>query len=427
MEQTTKEKFYSSLFWSTCLGNLFEHYDTALFSFLSPFLAPLIFPDQEPLTALILTFAMIPLGMLARPLGSLFFGFIGDTYGRKQALFLTLVGMSVVSGAIALTPTYAQAGLLSPLLFCLGRILQNFLAAGESVGGAIYLLENSSEKRHDLLSSLFNASTIGGILLASAGVSLVSYYQLLDSGWRWLYLFGCATAFFGCMVRRQLDSSRLDQSPVKITRGFSNLGKIFWSYRRALLLIMVCSGFSYATYSIALVLMNGFIPLVSPITKIEMMGWNTSLLLLDFFALPFFGWLSSKTSREKVMLAAALSVVFAAVPLVQLLEGADLITVIIVRICFVIIGVSFSAPFYAWAQQLAPPSHRYAILSLGYALGSQLFGGPTAALSLWLFKKTGMITSISWYWLLLASASSLAIASTMFAKHKIQNRHTLPE
>src|ERR1700688_1495282 len=107
--------------WNACLGNLFEHYDTALFGFLSPFLAPLIFPKQEAITALILTYAIIPLGMLARPLGSLVFGYIGDMYGRKHALFLTLTGIALVSGGIAFIPTYVQAGMLAPLLFFLGR------------------------------------------------------------------------------------------------------------------------------------------------------------------------------------------------------------------------------------------------------------------------------------------------------------------
>ena len=86
--------------WNACLGNLFEHYDTALLGFLSPFLAPLIFPEKDPMTALILTYAIIPLGMVARPLGSLVFGYIGDVYGRKHALFLTLAGMSLISGSL---------------------------------------------------------------------------------------------------------------------------------------------------------------------------------------------------------------------------------------------------------------------------------------------------------------------------------------
>ena len=74
-------------FWSAWLGNLFEHYDSALFGFLSPFLAPLFFPKQEPLTALILTYAMIPLGMLARPIGSLYSAESAIAMDAKMRLF----------------------------------------------------------------------------------------------------------------------------------------------------------------------------------------------------------------------------------------------------------------------------------------------------------------------------------------------------
>ncbi len=403
--------------WNACLGNLFEHYDTALFGFLSPFLAPLIFPEQEPITALILTYAIIPLGMLARPLGSLVFGYIGDVYGRKYALFLTLAGMSFVSGCIALSPTYLQTGILAPIIFCLGRALQNFLAAGETMGGAIFLLENSSENRHDLLSSFYSASTMGGHLLASLGVFLLSHYDAIDPGWRFLYLCGCVTALFGCMIRRSPYSV---QSCVKFSQTLANLKAMFWTYRKPLLFIVISSGFAHANYSIALVLMNGFIPLVSTLSKTEVMKINTYLLIFDFCALPFFGWLASKIPREKLMLSASLGVVLFSMPLLLSLEGASLVGVIGARIVFVIFGVAFFAPFHAWAQQLIPPTCRYAVISLGYALGSQLLGSPTAALALWCFQKTGMVSSVSWYWIVLAVASSLSIMVTLRSRNKSQ-------
>lgn len=395
--------------WSSCLGNLFEHYDTALFGFLSPFIASLIFPEKEPLTALILTYAMIPLGMLARPFGSLFFGYIGDYYGRGRALFLTLAGMGILSGVIAFSPTYLQAGILAPILFCIGRVLQNFFSAGETMGGAIFLLENSSEKKHDFLSSCYNASTVGGILLASLGVSLLSQYGNVESGWRVLYLIGCITAFFGCMVRRKIPDVPNPSRASSFSKNLLNLAKVFWVQKKVLLSIMVISGFSYASYSVALVLLNGFVPLVSSLSKSQMMGLNTSLLVLDFCALPFFGFLSSKISREKIMLFSSLGVIAIALPCFQLLEGASLGLVIGIRVSFVLLGVAFSAPFYSWAQHLIPASHRYALISFGYALGSQLLGGPTAAVSLWLFKTTGSVLSASLYWLTLAFGSVLVI------------------
>lgn len=400
--------------WNACLGNLFEHYDTALFGFLSPFLAPLIFPEHDPITALILTYAIIPLGMLSRPLGALIFGYIGDLYGRKYALLLTLGGMAFVSGCIAFTPTYLQAGILSPIIFCLGRAAQNFFAAGETMGGAIFVLENLAEKRHDLFSSLFGASAMGGQLLAAFGVFLISQYFIIDPGWRILYLCGCITAFFGRMI---WCSSQSFKSTVN---SQTNLKNVFWKYRKPFLLIVICSGFTHATYSMALVLMNGFIPLVSSLTKTDMIKINTYLLIFDFCALPFFGWIASKVHRENLMLSASLSVVLLSIPLLLSLEGGSLAVIIGVRIAFVIFGVAFFAPFHAWAQQLIPSSCRYTIISMGYAVGSQLLGGPTAAFSLWCFQKTGLISSVAWYWMLLGIASSLSLAMTLPVRNKFQ-------
>lgn len=419
----TKQNYPSKTqLWSACLGNFFEHYDTALFGFLSVFLAPLIFPNEDPITALILTYAMIPLGMLARPLGALVFGRIGDIYGRRYALFLTLGGMSIVSGCIAFSPTYQQAGILAPIIFGLGRILQNFLASGETMGGAIFLLENTSEKRHDILSSLYNTTTIGGLLFASAGVTVFTYYNAIEWGWRALYLIGCLTAFFGFMIRRRSSSYEpgIDNSAKKPLESLSNLINIFWTYRISLLLIAISSGFAYANYSIALILTNGFIPLVSSVTKAEMMSLNTALLIFDLCTLPVFGWIASKISREKVMLGASLAVALSGIPLFMLIPYASFAGIIAIRICFVLFGVAFFAPFHAWAQQLVPSNCRYAIVSLGYAMGSQLFGGPTAALSLWAFQTTERVSSVAWYWVVLAISSSLAIAVTMKQKTKIE-------
>lgn len=399
------------------MGNLFEHYDAALFGFLSPFLAPLIFPSQEPITALILTYAMIPLGMFARPFGALFFGYIGDRNGRGFALFLTFLGMGIVSFIIALTPTYVQGGIIAPIFFCMGRILQNFFASGESMGGAIYLLENSEEKKHDLLSGIYGSSTIGGILLASFAVFCLSLFDAVSSGWRILYLFGCLTAFFGCLIRwESKEKEHLNTKQVLFRESMVNWGKQLFLNRKYLLAIMIVAGFGYANYSISLVLMNGLIPLVSPFSKSEMLSLNTFLLILDFCALPFFGFLSSKISREKMMLLSAFCVVIGAIPACMLLNNGALFTIVCVRICFVLTGVAFFAPFHSWAQQLVPIKSRYAIISFGYALGSQLFGGPTASFALWCFKKTGMVASVAWYWMFLAFLSIVAISLTSAKK-----------
>lgn len=401
--------------WNAFLGNLFEHYDTALFSFLSPFLAPLLFPKNDPITALILTYAIIPISMLARPFGSLVFGYIGDRYGREHSLFLTLAGMAIISGGMAFIPTYQQIGILAPLLLCFGRALQNFLSAGETMGGAIYVLEKVPSKYHDLISSLYSSFAIGGHLLASLGVYLICQYTTIHLGWRLLYLFGCITALFGCLIR---GTSSHRSTLEKKVQTLKEMCVDFWSNRSALLIIILSAGFARATYSIALVLMNGFIPLISSISKAEMMKINTYLLILDCSLLPVFGWLASKISREKLMLLICVGTAVLAIPLFASLKEASLFHIIGVRVAIVLIGVAFFAPFHAWAQQLVPESNRYAVISLGYAIGSQLLGSPTAAFSLWCFQNTGYISSISWYWVLLAIASSVALMMSVKVKSK---------
>ena len=405
---------------SACFGNFFEHYDTALFSFLSIFLAPVIFPNHDQMTALLLIYAMIPLGMIARPIGALVFGYIGDNYGRSKALFLTLGGMSIVSACMAISPTFHQAGFVSPLFFCIGRILQNFLASGESMGGAIYLLENTSNEKKDILSSIYNATTIGGILFASGGVSLLAYLQMIDTGWRFLYAIGSLTGLFGYLLRKKMKDDIYEPKKRNNKYSISNLWQTFKDHKTPFLLIAITSGFSYATYSISLIVLNGFIPLVTNLTKTQMTTINTFLLILDFCALPLFGWLSFKYSREKVMLTASITTVVAAIPLFLLLPHISIIGVVLVRIVFVLLGVAFFAPYHAWAQSIVPSHARYLVISLAYSLGSQLLGGPTAALSLWIYQTTDTILCTSFYWLILALISSLAILATVKIQKTLQ-------
>jgi hypothetical protein len=110
-----------------------------------------------------------------------------------------------------------------------------------------------------------------------------------------------------------------------------------------------------------------------------------------------------------LMFYSAVLAAMCALPLCMLLKSGSLTTVIFVRSCFVLLGVAFFAPFYAWAVRLVPPAHRYLIISFGYSIGAQVLGAPTSAVSLWLYKQTGIVSSISWYWMGLAVMSGAVL------------------
>lgn len=392
------------VFLTGSIGNILEHYSNALFGLLAPFIAPLFFHDHNPFTALILTYAILPLGMVSRPVGALFFGWMGDRVGRAQALSFSLFGMAISTAAMGCLPLAKDVGVLAPLLLAFARLCQSFFAAGESSVGSIYVMENTSESKRTLASSLYGSSTVLGILLASGLVTIFSVFGFIEMGWRYLFLSGSLTGLIAWVIR---NNSKMVIEPKKQPRA--PILKEIIQHRRAFFTIFFAAGFSYATYSLPFVLMNGFIPLITPLTKPEVMELNTALLALDLLLLPLFGFLAQKLSKERVMLFGVLATIVTAIPLFSMLgPTSTLITVSFVRIMIVVFGVAFSAPYRAWAVEQVPFHCRTTVLSLGYSLGSQLIGTPAPAICLWIFHKTNWVAAPALY---LIPVATLAMVS----------------
>jgi len=396
------------------IGNILEHYDTALFGLLAPFLAPLFFPTFDPLNALILTYAILPLDILSKPLGSLVFGHIGDRLGRKQALSLSIIGTAVMTGLMGCIPTYHEAGIYAVFILTAVRILQKMCAAGECIGGAIFILEHHEKDNKGFLGSLYSCSTVLGILLASAMINCFDTFGLIHSHWRWLFWAGFVTSGIGLYVRYQTQESpeflRQENLP-SYTKGFISTWEVLKKYRKEFLAIAAVSGFSYSIYEMALVFLNGYLPLVSDVSSSKIMGLNTLLLGLDMAILPVFGWISDKQNAAKHMFYASLASFAAAIPLLALCDHASYLQLLFVRTCWVILGVWFCAPFHAWSQDLIPVRHRYTIISLGYAIGSQLIGAPAASIGFWLYKHTQVVYAPAYYIMFAALLAMIGLYS----------------
>lgn len=371
------------------IGNILEHYDMALFGLLAPFIAPLFFHALDPVSALVMTYAMIPLGMLTRPLGALFFGWVADQYGRQMALCGSLVGMSIATVSIGCLPTSDEIGIFSPIFLAIIRLFQSFFAAGESAGGAIYVLEHTDLSKRSLMSSFFDASTIGGILIASFLITFLSERNWIERGWRYLFWIGGGTAFVGLFLRLK---TKLPRESIHIAK--MHILKEIYGHRWAFLAIIFASGFSYTTYSLAFTFMNGYIPLVTTLTKVDVMKINTALLGLELVLLPIFGLIANKFGKEKVMLLGVVILCVFALPLFASLGASStLFSVIILRLVIVLSGLAFAAPYHAWAMEQVPSRCRATVLCLGYTLGSQVIGTPAATLCIFAYKQTGWVGS----------------------------------
>jgi len=398
-----------SYFFAAAVGNLFEHYDKFLFAFLAPFLAPLFFQTESPLLSLILTFGIMPLGLLSRPIGALVFGKIGDCQGRKKALTLTLIGMATITFLMGFLPTYQQVGWIAPLLLALARLIQNFFAAGEVTGGALLILENCDPKKRSLFSSFYDCSCILGILIASISVTLLAQFNLVETYWRVLYFAGASTALVGMGLRLFIQEEHFFQKKEKPKPTY----QVLWKHKRIFVTLCLGMGFSYAIYESVTTLMNGYLPFVSKLTQTDSVWIGTWILILDLFLLPVFGYLAMRLSYQKTMLFFLMLIVAMAFPLFTALSHANILTVSTIRIIFVVLGVGFSAPLYAWAVETTPVEYRYTLISLSKAIGSQLFGGSTCAFGLWLFQLTGWVGAPGLYLSALGVITFFAMPKTL--------------
>ena len=393
------------------IGNALEHYDMSLYGFMVPLLISIFLPNVEILNALILTFIFSPISIIIRPIGAIAIGRIGDTYGRKMALIVSIGGMSITTGAIGLLPGYTSIGLWAPILFLVFRSLQGFFIAGESCGGAVFVLEHT-EERKGYLSGLYCSYAVVGMVAAALMATLTTY--LPKEFWRIPYLVGSMTGIVGFYIRTNAKETPkfLKYKHVKPLRTRA----LITQYKSIFTGVGV-SGLFSALYLLPVYLMNSLLPLITSFKLPTIMSINSGTTILYMLTLPLFGKLADRLSITKSMLIASLAVMFLSYPLISLISYDNLWYIILMKSCFALLAAWFCAPFYAWMHSLFHTKERYTSISLSYSIGGQL-GGSMVPLALWLWKSTENLASIYGILILWAAISAISLAySRSLIKH----------
>src|SRR5438309_3863565 len=131
-------------------GTIIEWYDFYLYATLTPFLAPIFFPSDNPTASAVSTFAAHAAGFLVRPFGAVFFGALGDIIGRKYTFLVTITVMGIATVLVGFLPTYAQIGVVAPIILVALRLLQGLALGGEYGGAAIYVAEHAPDNKRGL-------------------------------------------------------------------------------------------------------------------------------------------------------------------------------------------------------------------------------------------------------------------------------------
>lgn len=382
--------------YSILLANIIDHFDSALYGFLAPILAPLFFPHHDPIVSLIMAYSVYFTSLITRPIGVCLFGILAIKKNARKSLIYSLTGVAIFTGLIGLIPTYHQIGFWAPLLLVISRIIRDICSSGEITIARLYILENKDEKSSIRSSYIYQASTMLGIILASCVSTIIITFELNEL-WRLCFIIGSFAGLSALVLRYQdFNNFTIANTPPNNLKTRLLLKNI-WQEKLTFFTIIMVFSFSYITYSISFILLNNLIPLITNHSLATMMSLNSWLLVFDFIALIAIGFIIEKYDIVKVMYLSAIILAITCIPLWYFLSNAPLWYVAFTRIWFVILGVSFACPINLWCYNQIKSDYKYSIVGLAESIGVAVFGKTNAAISLYIFHTTGTHNAIAVY------------------------------
>jgi MFS family permease len=319
---TKDEKF---VIFASSLGTVFEWYDFYLYATLAPFFAALFFPPGNDTAALLSAFATYAAGFLVRPFGALIFGRIGDLVGRKYTFLVTIVVMGTATFLVGVLPTFASVGWLAPIMLVTLRLCQGLALGGEYGGAATYVAEHSRPNERGYATSFIQTTATLGLLLALIVIALCRGNMVAKDfsewGWRIPFLVSVILLVFSVYIRLKLNETPIFQKMVSEGKGSkAPLTESFFHYPNNKYVLLALLGATagqgvvwytgqfYALFFLVITLK------VDYITAYWLIG--ISLVIGTPFFI-FFGWLSDRIGRLKIILAGCAIAAITYFPLFQ--------------------------------------------------------------------------------------------------------------
>ncbi len=291
---------------ASTLGTIFEWYDFFIYGTLASVISQQFFPSANPTAALLLVLATFGAGFGVRPLGAILFGILGDRLGRKYTFLVTITLMGFATAAVGLLPTYAQVGILAPVLLVICRLLQGLALGGEYGGAAIYVAEHAPRNKRGLYTSFIQAGVIGGFLLSVIVVLSTRYLVEPASwtGWAWRIPFLVSVVLLGISlwVRLKLKESPVFQAMKESgTTARHPLRESFRTWHRVKMILVVLFGIAagltviwYTAQFQGLYFLQNSLR-IDDSTAALMVGVAAFFATFSFL---LFGWLSDKIGRK---------------------------------------------------------------------------------------------------------------------------------
>ncbi|WP_353940234.1 MFS transporter [Streptomyces sp. HUAS MG91] len=402
------------------VGNAVEWYDWYAYTFLATYIADQVFPKSadNSLVPLLSTFAVFAVGFFMRPVGGLLMGAVADRRGRRAALTVTILLMGGSSLLVGITPTYAAAGVLAPVVLVLARLLQGLSVGGEFAASTTFLVESAGPGRRGLFSSFQYVSTSIGQLIASGIaallVSVLAEGQMDGWGWRVPFLAGALLSLVGFWIRQGAQETRTERHE---RPGLFDA--LRHHPRESLLICGITAGGTLAYYTWTSYLPT-YAELNTDIDKSQALLAGT--ISLAFFALlqPVGGLLSDRFGRKPLLLFFGLGFALLSVPLLHTLTGS-FGSLLLTQCAGMVLLTGFTSISAAVNAEVFPARVRAAGIGFPYSLTVALFGGTAPYMGTW-FKEIGHSGLFPWYVAVLCLVSSAVYLRLPESAHRELDR-----
>jgi MHS family proline/betaine transporter-like MFS transporter len=401
------------------IGNVLEWYDFAVYAFVAIHISRKFFPPGDEVSQLLATFLAFGLGFLARPLGGIVIGRIGDTRGRKAALLLTILLMAIGTVLIGVLPSFEMIGYLAPLLLVVARLLQGFSAGGEWGSSTAFIVEWAPPAERGYYGSFQQTSVVAGLLLGSGVAALLNTVMtpadMGSWGWRIPFLLGGIIGPVGMYMRRTIDETpayqRMTAAPVTAQETPA-----------AWLLAARAFGFTIV-WTVCFYILLNYMPTYTQkymsISASQALWANTIGLFVLMVSIPVMGRLSDRIGRRPLLLACCAAFIVLPYPIFSfLISGASYASLIAVQILFAVLISMFSGPGPAAIAEIFPTRTRSTWMTSGYALAVAIFGGFAPYLSVWLIDRFGSPLAHTFYLIAAAIVSTVVIWAMRETAHE---------
>jgi MFS transporter, MHS family, proline/betaine transporter len=400
---------------SGMIGNGLEWYDYALYGQVAWLLGKKFFPAGDPTAQLLATFGLFAAGFLVRPLGAIFFGWLGDTYGRRAAMVVAVLMMAIPTGCIGLLPTYEQIGVLAPVLLTIIRLMQGISLGGEFSGSITYIVEHAPQNRRALAGSASLVSLMVGFLMGLFVVrGCISYFgqeAFEDWAWRLPFISGIVIGLVGFYIRSHCsESPTFEEAKAQGTISKTPVREAFrrhpWEMLQGFGMYMTVT----MPFYLAAIYFISFSQTHLGMSSADAMTASVGNMLAMLIMIPGSAWLSDRIGRKPVMMAAAALIFVTVIPLFSNFEaGMDARTAMLVQFAFSLMLGVYMGPVAAVLVELFPTSVRFSGMAIAYNLAAAVFGGTAPLVCEWLISVTGDIHVIAYYVMLCNICALIAL------------------